>query len=95
MHVLNWSTAFRFVIEAAARRRRLPVATARRRLQRHRHRLLARFPLDKFNVSVGGELQPSTAVWATTAVYAAAGLCPHGFMDGADHSVYFLLNNPL
>ncbi len=52
------------------------------------------FSLDKFNVSVGGELRLDGSLGYYLPFMLQLGYA-HGFMDGADHSVYFLLNNPL
>lgn len=50
--------------------------------------------LDRFKVSVGGELRLDGSLGYYLPFTLQLGYA-HGFMEGADRSVYFLLNNPL
>jgi hypothetical protein len=52
------------------------------------------FSLDKLNASVGGELRLDGSLGYYLPFMLQLGYA-HGFMDGADQRVYFLLNNPL
>ncbi len=52
------------------------------------------FSLDKLNVSVGGELRLDGSLGYYLPFMLQLGYA-HGFMDGAENRVYFLLNNPL